>query len=469
MQYRRLCQLSAVAAIGATLAAFSAQAAVTVPACAALDPWAAKYDQTKMWTPNAIGSRTQIPALFAAPETAALFKAPLVAWTVADATAIRDAVLACRRATKDRALSSAYNGVQSGLINRVANFAKDVAQARPRVAQAMAALQTQTATLPLLRFQAALGHAATAKGYGEAQQATQGLSGPPSTAARELLTAMRDLPQAELEETIVKPSAARATAMRADVIANVIADLQKAPATGDGLAMLNRVGQTAPTQYGGALGADGLAAVQKAVAERREAVAAEIATTLVAQIGQSSQGDDGFADIDRRAQEAFLPNLPPAQAARVRDAAQARRQALADTLFKDMSARLAALPETDASLHQVNGALAGIGAWPASAAAFKPKFQELTQARRAAILAAVNKAEAGPLRGRLYASQSGRLKLEFVDATRVFATQGGATAAGTYTEEKDGRVVLAINQQSWVMNREGRQLTGWVEPLARTK
>lgn len=469
MHYRRYVARPAIAAAGLLLAAAGAESAVTVPACAALDPWAAKYDQAQMWTPNAIGSRNQIPALFVAPETAALFKAPLAAWTAADAAAIREAVLACRRATKDRALSSAYNGVQSMLVGRVTNFATALAQARPRVEQTTKALQAEPASLPLLRFQAALGQAGTAKGYGEAQQAIQGLSGPAGTAARELLTAMRDLPQAELEETIVKPAAARAAAMRADVTRAMIADIQKTPATGDGLAMLNRIGQTAPAQYGGALGAEGLGAVQKAVADRREAVAAEIAATLVAQIGQSSQGADGFADIDRRAQEALLPNLPAPHAARVRDTANARRQAVADTLLKDMTAKLAALPETDASLHQVNEALAGIAAWPASAAAFKPKFQELAQARRTAILATVDKAEAGPLRGRIYASQSGRAKLEFVDATRVFASQGGATAAGTYTEEKDGRVVLAVNQQSWVMSREGRQLTGWIEPLTRTK
>ena len=460
---------SALLSAGLILLASGVDAAVAVPACPALAGWASKYDRAQMWTPNAIGSRTQVPALFAADQTAALFKAPMTAWTEADVKAIRDAVIACRKATKDKELSGAFNGVQSMLAGRVTNLAKDLADARPKVAESMKHLQAEAPSLPLLRFQAALATADTAEGYREAQQALGRLAGPTATAGRQLIAAMRDLPQAEIEQTIAKPASAAVAATRAAVIDGLIGDVQKVPATANGLAALGRMGQTLPQEHGAALGADGLAKVQQAVVQRREAAAEEIATALVAQIGQSSQGFDGFGDIDRRANEAFLPNLPAAQAAKVRAAASARRQALADALLKEAAPMYAALPENQESIDQINRTLAAINAWPPSAASFKPKFQELAQARRAAILTAVNKAEAGPLQGRIYASASGRAKLEFVDGTRVFATQGSATAAGTYTEEKDGRVVLAVNQQSWVMNRVGRQLTGWAEPLTRIK
>jgi hypothetical protein len=166
-----------------------------------------------------------------------------------------------------------------------------------------------------------------------------------------------------------------------------------------------------------------------------------------------------FADIDQRANEAFLPKLTPAQASKVRDAATARRQAMAEVIFKEIQKGLAALPATDPSLKQVDMVIGAINAWPASAASLKPRFQEAAQARRADILAAVNKAESGSMKGRIYESRAGH-KLEFVDGSRIFFGQGGGTSAGTYTEEKDGRVVLTLGQQSTGWRREGRELVG---------
>ncbi|HEY9566894.1 MAG TPA: hypothetical protein VIR38_02290, partial [Thalassobaculum sp.] len=72
------------------------------------------------------------------------------------------------------------------------------------------------------------------------------------------------------------------------------------------------------------------------------------------------------------------------------------------------------------------------------------------------------------LRGWHYADRQGRMKLEFVDRTRVFVTDArGQTAAGTYTEEKDGRVVVTLPGQSVVLTREGRRLLGGPVELRR--
>lgn len=450
------------------LFATGAQANLTIPNCTALDRWAVKLDRNAVWQPNAIGSRTQIPSLLASEETTALFKKPMVSWTENEAKTIREAVLACRRATKDKAVSSAYNAMQSALISRVANFANALAQVRPKTAAAMETLKTQPASLPLLRFHAALAEAVTLTGYSQAQRVTGGLPGPAAAAARDLMAAMRELPQDEIVQTIAKPAAATAEAMRAAVVQSLIADVKKTPATGEGLMMLGRMAQVLPRDYGEALGAEALKTVQQAVTERREGVSDEIATVLVTQIGQSSQGMDAFADIDQRANETFLSNLLAAHAARVRETVTARRQAVADILFKSTQEKLAALPTTDPSLRLIDEILAAYNAWPASAAAFKPRFQEAARARRSVVLAAVTKAEAGPMRGRIYESAGG-FKLEFVDRTRISVTWNGQTTTGTYTEEKDDRIVVSFNQQSWVLSREGRQLAGGEALLSRTR
>lgn len=459
----------AMLAAGTIFITTGSHANVAIPDCPALGDWALKLDTKNTWKPNQIGSRTEIPQLFVANETATLFKRPMIAWTEADAKAIREAVLACRQKTKDRAASGAYNAVQSALLNRVVNFTNALAQARPRIAAAGNTLKAQPASLPLLRFHTALGTATTANGYADAQRAAAALSGPASGAARDLVAAMRDLPQAEIVETIATPAAAAAQAMRADVVQGLIADTNKIPATAEGLTALGRMSQALPREYGDALGAEGLQTVQKGLAQRRDKVSEELAGMLVTQIGQSTEGPDAFADIDRRANEPLLPNLQKAHADSVRAAAGKRREAIADSLFKTTQARLAALPETDASLQLIDQELESYADWPASAAAFRPRFQDAARARRSVVLAAVNKAEAGAMRGRIYESENGRFKLEFVDRTRAFATRLGTTTAGTYTEEKDGRIVVTLDGRSWVLSRVGRRLVGGDELLTRVK
>jgi pantothenate kinase type III len=459
-----------VLAAGVFLFVTSAHATVTIPDCTTLGRWVLKFDRNALWQPNVIGSRTQIPSLLASEETTILFKKPMVSWTESEAKAIRDSVLACRKAIKDKAESSAYNAVQSALISRVANFANALAQARPKTATALETLKTQPASLPLLRFHVALAEAVTLNGYNQAQRVAGGLPGPAAAAARNLMTAMRELPQDEIVQTVAKPAAATAEAMRAGVVQGLIADVKKTPATSDGLAMLGQMAQVLPRDYGAALGAEALKTVQQAVAERREGVADEIATVLVTQIGQSSQGMDAFADIDRRANLAFLPQLPAPLADKVLAAANARREVVTEKLLKDMTAKFGALPATDESIQAIDReVLPGIRAWPASANAVRPRFEAAATERRKTILEAVTRAERGSLRGRTYASASGEMKMEFVDRTRVFITgPGGQTIAGTYEEEGDSRVlVTAAPNPTMVLTREGKRLVGGPMPLRR--
>lgn len=382
--------LSLIGACGFSQASL-AQAQAVIPDCAALGAWAVKLDRNAMWKPNDIGSRNEIPSLLASEDTAALFKKPMAAWTDGEVKAIRDAVLACRKNTKDKAESGAYNAMQSALISRVANFVNAAAQARPKAAAAVAALKAQPASQPLLRFQAALAEAVTLDGYTRAQRVAGGLPASAAAPGRDLLAAMRELPQAEIVETVAKPAAAAVEAMRPEVVRSLLADVENIPATGGGLATLDQIAQALPRDDGPALG-DSLKTVQQAMGARRESVTEAITADLIKQIAASPPNlDTAFADIDQYADGAFLSRLSPAQAGRVRDAAGARRQAVAEPMFNQMHKALAALPATEPSLQQVDGMLGVINAWPASAAAFKPRFQEAAQARRAAIQSVIDK------------------------------------------------------------------------------
>lgn len=366
-------------------------AQVKVPGCDELAVWAVKLDRNDMWKPNSIGSRTEIPALLASDETTALFGVSMLHWTEADVKGIRDAVLACRRATKDKSLSSSYNAMQSALISRVGNYLQTLAKARPVIPQSMEALTKQAPSLEILRFQAALAQSASAAGYQQAQRAANHLPASALQAARNLLAAMRDLPHNEINDSVASVATASADAMRGQVAAALVKDLNQIGATGPGLQTLDQLRQVLPREYAGALG-EKLKTVVLAVEQRRMAASEEIAAALVSQIqGSTPDLELAFADIDMRMDEAILPRLTPEQSRRVREAAQARRVAVAQALFSEWQTTLNALPTESSSLEKTEVLEAVVRSWPASANAFKPRFLEALEARRVAISTAVNK------------------------------------------------------------------------------
>jgi hypothetical protein len=455
--------------VGGLAYAGGVQSQVVKPDCDAMAAWAGGFDRNDEWQPNAFGNRHKFPRLFAEEETAALFGKPMVSWTEAEVMSVRETVLSCRKATQDRNLSGTYNAMQSALVNRVVNFSKAVVEARAKAAAAMETLQSQPPALPLLSFHSDLTKASTAEGYAQLQRSANGLPAALVGAARELVNALRDLPEAEIESIVAEPASRTVLVMREAVVEALLADVQQVPVGLQGLGLLDRMAQALPRDYADALGAETTETLMRAVNDRHEAVAVEIASELVADIGQSSADFDAFGMIDELTDSSLLQRLPQAQAERVRSAAQARRQAVSDTLFKDTSTKLAALPANDASLDSVDAILQSIAAWPASAESFKPRFEEGARKRKAEILGVINKAEAGAMRGRIYETADKTHRFEFVDRTRVFIHEPGHTAAGAYTEEKDGRVTVTVNGESTVLTREGRRLLGWHTPVSRTK
>ncbi len=202
---------------------------------------------------------------------------------------------------------------------------------------------------------------------------------------------------------------------------------------------------------------------------RRTVLGGEVAGQIAQAITAVPPGETAFASLDQAAGGAVLDLLPPDRAEALRGAAERRRAEVAQAMLPEFRRGLAALPITEDGLAQIDGqVLPDIAAWPASAAAEKEHFAALAQERRGAILAALNRAEAGPLRGRVY--EGDMVKIEFLDRTRVVLTAPAAPPVpGTYTEESDGRVTITAGQMSMVMTREGRRLMAGPITVRRVK
>jgi len=268
---------------------------------------------------------------------------------------------------------------------------------------------------------------------------------------------------------VAEKASARAGAMRGAVRDQIVAEIGAMPVSAQSLVTLAAAPQAMRQRYGAALGPDEFRAIDQAITARRATIGAEAEKEIVAEIAAIAPGPQAFAEIDQQALEQLLRILPPPNAEKVREAADAQRKKAADAVFATFQRELAALPQTQAGIDRIDDEMKpALEAWPPSAVPYRARFVEAANARRTAILAVVDRAEPGSLRGRTYESQMG-FALEFVDRTRVFFKQGGQTAAGTYTEESNGRVVVTVNNQSMVLTREGRKLTGGMMDFTRTK
>jgi hypothetical protein len=194
-----------------------------------------------------------------------------------------------------------------------------------------------------------------------------------------------------------------------------------------------------------------------------------MAADMRREIGEVAARMDGFAELDALLPAALLDLLPAAEVAGLRQAAAARRARIVEAVLPAFRAELARLPAAEPSLDTLdNEVLPGIAGLPPSAEDEKARLSAVAQERRAAILAALNRAEAGPLRGRVY--EGDRFGLEFLDRTRVVLSAPGAPPVpGTYVEEADGRVSITAGQMSMVMTREGKRLVAGPVAVRRVK
>ncbi|MCO5119289.1 MAG: hypothetical protein M9951_06600 [Burkholderiaceae bacterium] len=458
-----------VLALGVVMSPVGAEAAVSIPGCAQMDAWAANAESSPMWSPNDIGSRKSITGHLFSDEATRLFGAPVLQWTVDDAAAVRRAMIDCRRANKDRGVGKSYNFLQSQISSRLSNYLKDLAEARAAIDSALDGLQAVPASAPLLRFYTLMSKASDKAAYGRMNEAANQL-GAQSRTARPLVMALRDMPTEEIRASVEPQGAERADAMRQAVTDDLVASVAGIPASGRGLEQIARAQTDFPKSYGEVLSAEQMAAIQKALAERKRAIGEEIVAITVKQIGQSSQGADAFDDLERRMNVAILPALEAKHSEAILAAARARREEVTGILLARMEDNLKGLDDTQASIDAIDReVMPWIGSLPAGTEAMKAKLTDRATARRAEILEEVEDDESGDLEKRVYQSDNGQTKLEFVDDDRVFATAHGQTVAGTYTQEKDGRIVLTLDGQSRVVKREGQRIKGWTTPLLRVK
>jgi hypothetical protein len=639
-----------VAALALGLSATPARAQLATPSCPALVKWAEGYDQRAGWRPNEATARPVFAALFAEDSTAALFGKPVLAWTPEEANALGPVLAACaseQQRARNTAVSRALSGLRVQATREVPRYLTALATARRTIPPSLEALGPAEASLPLLAFYLALADVPEGDAMQRANTyAARQPRGPVQDAARAVVAALRDLPQAEMAPAVQPAAAAQIPALRRSlretlvdeidavelsaaglrvldrhaqsaardyapllgpeemrlveaalaarrgaigenardelirqagaaaltpqglqelarleqhvrqqqantlgeagvtaVVAaietrrgeigtalrdGIIAQVQAVPPTVQGAQMLDRIAQQTQQQQepligraginavlasietrrreigvtvrdglltsiaglpanpetlqmlrgvetqmapqvAAVLGAEGARAVRQAAAERRAALGAEVGAAIVKEIAGTPVGPEAFQALDRRSDPTLLALLPVEQAGQVRTAAETRRKQITEALLPAFQRELAALPETDESLRRIDAeVLPEIAALPGSAADAKAALSEAATARRAAILAAVNRAEAGSLRGRIY--EGPMMKLEFIDRSRVIATVLiNPPAAGTYTEESDGRVIVEVNSQSMVFTREGRRLVAGPIAVTRTK
>jgi len=458
----------------AFLAAAPAAAQFAVPDCQALGPWAERFNRQERWAPNTIGSRISFYAHFMTTDAARLFGKPVLQWTPEESRSLDKPMLDCAQAVSkagNRELRAKLQELRINAVQQIPGYLTTLPQTRQAASAAASSLEAASPSLPLLAYFMSLRDVASSQqGYNAASQRAGQVSGPAQAPARALMTAMRDLPTAEIT-AVAAPLTGRVDAMRQTVKATLLTDIGTTQASLPGLQTLDRVNQALRQQYSGVLGPEVIRELDRAVVARKTAIGNEITDDIVGQIAQSSKGADGFASIDQLA-SAGLPAgvLSPDQAARVQQAAQARRALVADGLFKQMSQALAKLPQADESLDTIDReVLPMIQNWPASANEHKERFQKAAAERRTEIVGGLNRSESGSLRGRVYQGADGTA-LEFVDRTRVFVKVGdGQTLAGTFTEERDNRVVVMVNNESFVLTREGKRLAGGPTLFKRAK
>lgn len=452
------------------LLAHPAEAQFRVPDCAAIADWAQGGDRQQRWEPNAIGGRAGILAHYMTPRTAQVFGKPVLEWTVEESRSLDRPFLDCAQASRaNRALMSLLQGLRISAVNEIPNYLTARQQAREAVTAASAALGQAPPSLPLLAFYGALGGAGRdMQGYQAANQRAAQVQGPAQAPARALVTQLRTLPTEEIAAAVA-PLAGRVAAMADAVQQGLAAEISAVPASLPGLQALDRFGQAMRQRYVGVLGAERVRALDQGILARRSAIGREMTAAMTDELGRVSEGPDGFAEIDGIADERVLRVLTADQAGQVRAAAAVRRKALADQILVPFRRQLAGLPNADESLDVIDQeVLSGIRAWPASANEEKARFEQEAVGRRAEIVARLNRAESGALRGRVYEGDG--VTFEFVDRTRVFVKSPlGQTLAGTYTEERDGRIVVTLNNESMVLSREGRRLVGGPVVLRRTK
>jgi hypothetical protein len=466
--------LSAAVFMTAMAICAPALAQLKVPDCAAMAAWATTLDTNDRWRPNQIDSRpSSVYSRLMAPDTAKLFGKPPLSWTEADIRSIDIPMNDCAQAQRKAGRDDLRRNLQSLRSHAVGelpvNYLRGLNQARQAIDAALPALERAEGSIQLLAFLASMnGVSASPQTYAAAMQRAGQVPGAAQASARSMVNALRTLPTEEIDRAAAR-LVARIEPMRTQVQDRIGSEIAGLPPTAAGLQQLARMRQAVSQQYASALGADRARALDQSIVARSDAIAQSLTDSIVAAISQAPGEAGSLGQIDQLA-AAPLPAgaLKPAQLDAIRQAADAGRVRVSAAVLKDYRGRLDALKPVDESLDEIDGKLIPLAdGVPASAGELKSQLKQLAGTRRTDIVERLNRAESGSLRGRVYEGEG--LSVEFVDRSRVFVKSSGQTAAGSYTEERDGRVVVSVNNLSNVFTREGRRLVDGRVVLRRVK
>ncbi len=266
--------------------------------------------------------------------------------------------------------------------------------------------------------------------------------------------------------------APRRAAMLEAIKAKMLTDIAGAPASADGVRLLDLIGRSG--QFA-ALEPPERAAVTQALAARRgpllDAIIAESIDGLKQYHEASGRGLDDLARYTRATDAAFAAAAGPARMARFHAAAQARFGMLGRTALPDFRKTLAAAPATHEGLAAIE---AGAKQLAPVLADFPPDLRahyvDLLKERHDAIAAAVAQEDARlaalPLNGATYANADDSMRIRFRNATHAFFTVGApADSAATtldVTYEADGTAVIlhGLPRGNVVFTRQGGFLVG---------
>jgi len=213
-----------------------------------------------------------------------------------------------------------------------------------------------------------------------------------------------------------------------------------------------------------ALDAEGRARVASAVASRRGAMVEELLAGTLAAIGRARF----LGEINAAVGVFPPPGAPPEAVRRIEQAALERARAVAEASLREIRREMAGQPASQASLDLLDRLLRDAGTPPPPwQAPWRPQVVEIIRARRAEIVAALDRQEAGSFAGRIYEGQG--VRIEFLDARRAVVTRFGAATLVPVEEIGEGRALLAMDGRQVVATREGRRLVGLGPELLRVR
>jgi hypothetical protein len=205
--------------------------------------------------------------------------------------------------------------------------------------------------------------------------------------------------------------------------------------------------------------------VAAAVAARRDAMVEELLAGTLAGIARARF----LGELNTAIGVFPPPGAPPEAAQRIERAALERAQAIGDASLREFRRELGRMPVEQQTLDELDGLLRDLeGNQPKPwLAAWTPRIVELIRNRRAEVVTALNRLEAGSFAGRIYEGQG--VRVEFLNARRAVVSRFGSSSLVAVEEIGDGRVVLMLDGRQVVATREGRRLVGLGPALLRVR